>query len=201
MALNVIGLICVVVLYLVILFVGVWAAWKKRSKGKAQSEIIMVANRDIGFALGSFTLTATWVGGGYINGSAEAVYAPGLGLLWTQAPWCLAIGVMLTGYFIAEKVREPKYVTMLDPLQYKLGAKMGALLFLPALFGDVFWGASILAALGGTLSVILNIDVNISVIVSSVVSIMYTLAGGLYSVAYTDVVQLLCMFGGLVSPS
>lgn len=35
-------------------------------------------------------MTATWVGGGYINGTAEAVYKAvnhdGKGLLWAQAP-------------------------------------------------------------------------------------------------------------------
>nr|XP_039259419.1 high affinity choline transporter 1-like isoform X2 [Styela clava] len=198
MELNILGLCVVIALYLAILLLGIWAAWTNRRKGKGnKSEVIMVANRDIGFLLGSFTVTATWVGGGYINGTSEAVYAPGLGLIWTQAPWCLAIGVTLVGFFIAEKMRNASYVTMLDPLQNKLGRHMGALLFLPALCGDIFWAASILSALGGTLSVILNIDVKISVIFSSCVSILYTLVGGLYAVAYTDVVQLLCMFGGL----
>jgi len=37
---------------------------------------------------------------------------------------------------------------MLDPIQLKLGNRMGALLYLPALSGDIFWSASILAALG-----------------------------------------------------
>lgn len=31
------------------------------------------------------------------------------------------------------------------------------------------------------------------------IAIFYTLVGGLYSVAYTDVVQLFCIFIGLVS--
>lgn len=36
------------------------------------------------FSISSFS--ATWVGGGYINGTAEAVYVPGYGLAWAQAP-------------------------------------------------------------------------------------------------------------------
>ena len=35
-------------------------------------------------AIGIFTMTATWVGGGYINGSAEAVFVSGLA--WCQSP-------------------------------------------------------------------------------------------------------------------
>ena len=37
---------------------------------------------------------------------------------------------------------------MLDPLQEVFGGRMGGLLFLPALCGEVFWSAGILAALG-----------------------------------------------------
>ena len=52
---------------------------------------------------------------------------------------------------------------------------------------------------GATLSVIINIDNTTAVCVSACIAIAYTLFGGLYSVAYTDVVQLFCIFVGLVS--
>ena len=45
-------------------------------------------------------------------------------------------------------MRKEGYVTMLDPLQECLGDRMGGLLFIPALCGEVFWSAGILAALG-----------------------------------------------------
>lgn len=53
--------------------------------------------------------------------------------------------------------------------------------------------------LGATISVIIDINVNISVIISALIATLYTLVGGVYSVAYTDVVQLFCIFLGLVS--
>ena len=52
--------------------------------------------------------------------------------------------------------------------------------------------------LGSTLRVIVGLERTISVIVSAVIAVGYTLVGGLYSVAYTDVVQLICIFIGLV---
>lgn len=56
---------------------------------------------------------------------------------------------MLTGgLFFANPMRKQGYVTMLDPLQDSFGERMGGLLFLPALCGEVFWAAGILAALG-----------------------------------------------------
>lgn len=97
----------------------------------------------------------------------------------------------------ARKMREAEYVTMLDPLQDKYGKIMGAFLYIPAFLGESFWSASILSALGATLSVIMDLEMNISVIVSACIAVGYTFFGGLYSVAYTDVVQLICIGIGL----
>lgn len=54
------------------------------------------------------------------------------------------------GCLFANKMRAKGYVTMLDPFQIKYGERMGGLLFFPALLGEVFWSAAILAALGKT---------------------------------------------------
>ncbi len=53
----------------------------------------MLAGRNIGMFVGIFTMTATWVGGGYINGTAEIVYK--YGLIWCQAPVGYALSLML----------------------------------------------------------------------------------------------------------
>jgi high affinity choline transporter 7 len=52
---------------------------------------------------------------------------------------------------------------------------------------------------GATLSVIIDLDTKTSIVISACIATFYTLFGGLYSVAYTDVVQLFCIFVGLVS--
>lgn len=149
---------------------------------------------DYNYLKASFFI-ATWVGGGYINGTAEVIYAQGI--VWCQAPFGYALSLVVGGYFFATKMREQGYVTMLDPFQEILGSRMGGLLFLPALCGEIFWSAAILAALGATVSVIIDIDNEPSIIMSSIIALIYTLFGGLYSVAYTDVIQLFCIFIGL----
>lgn len=105
----------------------------------------------------------------------------------------------LGGAIFAKKMRDAGYVTMLDPLQEKYGKVMGVILFVPALLGELFWSAAIFASLGATLSVVLEIDMDYGVIVSACVAVIYTFVGGLYVVAMTDVVQLLCVIAGLVS--
>ena len=94
----------------------------------------------------SFLLSATWVGGGYINGTSEIIFSSGLA--WCQAPFGYALSLVFGGLFFADKMRSEGYVTMLDPFQRKYGERMGGLLYLPALLGEVFWSAAILSALG-----------------------------------------------------
>jgi high affinity choline transporter 7 len=143
------------------------------------------------------TMTATWVGGGYINGTAENAYRNGI--TWgAQAGICYSLSLIVGGIFFARTMRRRRYTTLLDPFRERLGRGMAGVLFFPALAGEIFWSAAILTALGTTFSVILNIDLTTSIIVSAGVAIAYTAVGGLWSVAYTDVVQLAFIFFGLL---
>lgn len=49
------------------------------------------------------------------------------------------------------------------------------------------------------MSVVLDLSFTVCIWISAAVAITYTLLGGLYSVAYTDIVQLILIFVGLVS--
>lgn len=61
MTIHVEGLVAIAVFYLLILFVGIWAALKNKHSGEAEgtdrSETIMVGGRDIGLFVGGFTMT------------------------------------------------------------------------------------------------------------------------------------------------
>lgn len=196
MDVNIPGVISIVVFYIIILLVGVIAARKTGLKARnLDRQDVILAGRNIGLFVGIFTMTATWVGGGYINGSAEYVFSSGL--VWCQAPFGYAVSLLIGGIFFAGMMRKSRFTTLLDPFQHKYGRLMGCLLYLPALSGECFWSAAILTALGATLKVILSLDLTISIIVSAAIALLYTLLGGLYSVAYTDVVQLICIFIGL----
>ena len=64
----------------------------------------------------------------------------------------LLLNTLLGGLLFARKMRDAGYVTMLDPFRQRYGRVMAALLYIPALLGDVFWTAAILSALGKYLS-------------------------------------------------
>lgn len=61
MTIHVEGLVAIVLFYLLILVVGIWAAWKNKNSGVSESgdrsESIMVGGRDIGLFVGGFTMT------------------------------------------------------------------------------------------------------------------------------------------------
>ena len=63
------------------------------SLSEEDTDEVMLAGRNLGVFVGILTMTATWVGGGYINGSAEETFKSGL--VWTQAPFGYSISLAL----------------------------------------------------------------------------------------------------------
>ncbi|XP_076238645.1 high-affinity choline transporter 1 isoform X2 [Calliopsis andreniformis] len=119
------------------------------------------------------------------------------GLAWCQVPFGYSLSLLFGAVLFVRPMRKAEYVTMLDPFQERYGAGVGGLLFLPALCGDIFWCAAVLRALGSSLAVVVGVDPNISVCASALLAAVYTVFGGLYSVACTDVLQLACIVIGL----
>ena len=186
------GVVSVVFFYAVMYVVGKRAA---RHHRETVAEDLMLARRSIPVWLGVFTMSATWVGGGYVNGTAEAVYSSGL--VWAQAPWGYALSLVVGGVVFARVMRRHRFTTMLDPVEQRYGRRVAALLYVPALTGELFWTGAILTALGSTFGTVLGLDFGPAVVVSAGVAVAYTLTGGLWSVAVTDVLQLTLLVAGL----
>ena len=189
---NWLGLVVVAIFYLLIFGIGIWAG-KKSSNTEEDS--FLLAGRKLPLWISILTMAATWIGGGYINGTAES--AAESGLVWVQAPWGYALSLIIGGLFFARKMRRYRFRTMLDPLSQRYGDSSTAAFFIPALLGEIFWIAAILTALGTTFSIILGISTSAAIIISAAVAIIYTTIGGLKSVAYTDVVQMVMLVLGL----
>jgi high affinity choline transporter 7 len=178
------------------MFFALGALAGRRCRSEDSTGELLVAGRRLPLWLAVMTLISTWVGGGYINGTAEAVYDSARGLVWAQAPWCYGVSLILGGLFFARRMRRHGFTTMLDLFEQRYGRRVAAVLYLPALLGETFWMAAILAALGTAFATVLGLDATTSVIVSAAVAVTYTVLGGLWSVAYTDSLQLLCIAGG-----
>jgi len=186
------GYVAMTVFYGLIFYVGAYASSKREA---ASMTDVMLAGRSLPIGIAVLTMGATWVGGGFINGTAEAAAASGL--VWVQAPWGYALSLIIGGLFFARKMRRYEFKTMLDPLEQRFGKRMAAVLFLPALTGEIFWTAAILMALGTTFGTVLGLATTPAIILSAVIAIAYTALGGLWAVALTDVVQIILLIGGL----
>lgn len=186
------GLMAMGLFYAATYALGVWASTRRESGSFSD---LALAGRRLGPAVGVFTMTATWVDGGYVNGTAEATYAAGL--IHVQAPWGYALSLVVGGLFFAPIMRRHCFTTLLDPFEQRFGKKAAALLYLPALTGEVFWTSAILMALGTTFGIILDLDFSWSIVLSAAIVIAYTMSGGLWAVAITDVAQLLVLVAGL----
>ncbi|RUS84643.1 hypothetical protein EGW08_007615 [Elysia chlorotica] len=142
------AVVVLVIFYLIILLVGLLAAYRQKGKGHiiGELETSLVAGRDLKTSVGIFTMIATTVGGGFINGTAEEVAKAGI--VWTLAPFGIFIGLNLGGAVYARKMRTARYLTMLDPFQVHHGNFVTFLIYSASLTGDLLWTASILNALG-----------------------------------------------------
>ena len=189
------GFLSMMFFYGLIFFFGAYAA--TLHKGNSTTEV-MLAGRSIPLFIAVFTMSATWVGGGYINGTAEYTASADYGLVWVQAPWGYALSLIIGGLFFARKMRRYEFRTMLDPLAQRFGKRMAAVLFIPALSGEIFWTAAILTALGTTFGTILGLETQSAIVISALIAIAYTALGGLWAVALTDIVQMILLLVGLI---
>jgi high affinity choline transporter 7 len=181
-------------LYAVFLGLGLRAA--RRARGRSVAELL-VAGRAMPLWLATLTMTATWVDGGYLLGTVEGTYKSSVAL-GLQGGVCFGISLVLGGLFFARRMRELEFTTLIDPFESRFGARWAAVLMLPALAAELFWSAELLVALGSTLGVMAGVGLAAAILVSAAVVTAYTVAGGIWSVAYTDALQLALVALGML---
>jgi high affinity choline transporter 7 len=188
------GFVTTAVLYAVFLVIG-WLAARKVRDGSAAEFI--VAGRSMPLWIATLTMTATWVDGGYLLGTAEFTYKYGL-TAGIQGGVCFGFSLIVGGLLFAGRMRHYEFSTMVDPFEMRFGKTWAAVLSIPAMLGELFWSGALLVALGSTFGLLLDMNLSTAIIVAAVVVTIYTLIGGMWSVAYTDSFQLLLVPLGLL---
>lgn len=187
------GVSLVLTMYAVFILIG-WLASRRVKDGSASDMIL--AGRGVPLWLAVMTMTATWVDGGYILGTAEGAFTSLASAL--QGGVGFGLSLILGGIFFARIMRLRGYTTLIDPFEERFGKKWAAVLSLPALLGEVFWSAELLVATGASFGIILDMDLTSSILLSAAVVTFYTMLGGMWAVAYTDAFQLILIPIGLI---
>ncbi len=184
----------IIALYGVFLLIG-WMAARRVREGTPAD--LLVAGRTMPLLLATLTMTATWVDGGYLLGTAEGAYRSSLssGL---QGGLFFGLSLIIGGLFFAGRMRAYAFTTLIDPFEVRFGKYWAAILFLPAILAEIFWSAELLVAIGSTFSVLLGHSLVAGILISAIVVIFYTMWGGMWSVAYTDALQLVLVVVGLL---
>src|ERR1039457_3356982 len=133
----------------VFLLIGSIAARKVRG-GTHQD--LLVAGRRMPLVVALLTMTATWVDGGYLLGTAEGAFKTNVAS-GAQGGLFFGFSLIVGGVFFARRMRTLGYNTLIDPFESRFGKHWAAVLFVPAMLAEVFWGAELLVAIGSSFDV------------------------------------------------
>lgn len=140
--------------------------------------------------------TGEWLGGTATTGVSEYGYLFGISGAWYTI--ANALGVVFLAIFFAKLYRSLDEVTVPGILGKFLGDKARTVASILLIFIMIAVGTSQIIA-AGTLGVtVMGLDYTTSVIILGIGFIIYTLAGGMVAVGYTNIMHLVAMYGGIL---
>ena len=154
--------------------------------GKAEN--FFVAGRSLPIWVAAFTLGAQSIDANGLLGNADLSYRYHF---WDGAvlPVGLGLSLVLNGMFLAHKVHEANVLTLPDIFGKVYGPTVEVLVSVCTIISFLCLLAGNLFGLAVIVSYVFEVDEKLAVYVSSAIVWAYTVSGGLFSVAYTDVVQ------------
>src|SRR5258706_12869412 len=189
------AVLAVVAMYGAFMAVG-WFASRRVRDGRPAD--LIVAGRAMPLWVAALTMTATWVDGGYLLGTTEGAYKSSI-QLGIQGGLCFGVSLILGGVFFAGIMRRFGFTTLIDPLEARFGKRWAAVLFLPALAGELFWSAELLVAIGSTFGVILGMPLTTAILLSAVFTTAYTVAGGVWAGSFNHHLRIALGAVGVVA--
>jgi SSS family solute:Na+ symporter len=182
--------------YLVLMVaIGLYA-----SRGQNSVKDFFVAGGKLGTLSIACLWLASWVGGAAIVGGAAKAYEFGISGGWYIT--CMAIGCLLFGLFFAARVKrwgdEHQLLTYPDFIETRYDSRTRIAATITTIIAFIAYAAGQLAAAGAILSTLLGWDYSSSLLLASSIIVIYTATGGFLAITYTDWVQFLLLFIGVV---
>ncbi|MDL2273654.1 sodium:solute symporter family protein [Oscillospiraceae bacterium OttesenSCG-928-G22] len=179
----------VVVYFALTIAVGFYAKGKSGSSHAftgASLSVFMIVSASAG----------EWLGGNSTTGVSEYGFDFGISGAWFTI--ANGIGIIFFAFCFAKLYRSMNSPTVPGIIGAFLGVKARTVSSVFLTFVMLAVGTSQMIAAGSLGASLVGMDFNVSVLVFGVIFIIYTLAGGMNAVAYTNLVHLITMYGGVI---
>lgn len=142
---------------------------------------------------------ATWFGSELVLGVSSEFVQGGL-IAVVKDPFGAGLCLVLVGLFFARKLYKQHLLTLCDFYRHRFGTTIEVVCSIIIIFSYLGWVAAQVTALGLVFSMLSDGQISFvtGMIIGTVVVLLYTLFGGLWSVAFTDLVQMLIIIVGLL---
>jgi solute:Na+ symporter, SSS family len=186
-------MIAAIVVYLVILYALAWQA----SKRVHTVEEFVLAGRQLPLLISTFTLIATWFGAESMLTVANEVASVGIRRAMMD-PVGIALCLALAGCFVAKILWRMQILTLGDFFRDRFGLvaeQVSSWILIPSYFG---WIATQLMSLAIVLQTLLQWPMEISIFAVAIAGTGYCLLGGMLSVSWIDMFQMILIAVGLI---
>lgn len=187
-------LIAFVVVYLAVtIAIGLVAARRVKN-----SKDYLVAGRSLPLYMNTATVFATWFGAETVLSVSATFAKDGLGGI-AGDPFGASACLVLAAIFFARVFYRMNLMTIGDFYKKRYGKKVEVLTSLAIAASYLGWTSAQMTALGLVIHVLSGgwLDLNTAIVVGAVVVLVYTIFGGMWSVAFTDLFQTIVILIGL----
>lgn len=156
-----------------------------------------LAGRSLGYTLATFSMFATWFGAETVIGAASDAYQHGVSL-GTAEPFAYAMCLFLMGWVFAVPLWNRQLFTLADLFRTRyspLVERTAAIIMVPT---TLLWAGAQIRAFGQVIASSSSVGVEAAIGAAALVVIIYTVSGGLFADAVTDLVQGIALIVGLV---
>jgi SSS family transporter len=187
-------LIVGVILYIAAtIAVGVIASFRVKD-----SKDFLVAGRSLPLFMNFACVFATWFGAETVLSVSARFADKGLGFV-SGDPFGASMCLVLVAFFFARTFYRMELLTIGDYYHKRYGKVVEILCSLGIAASYFGWTSAQLSALGLVISVLFpDLSLNQAILIGAVIVTAYTLFGGMWSVALTDVVQTVAIVAGLL---
>ena len=188
-------LIWFVVIYWVIsVGIGLWAAMRVKNTAD-----FAAAGHSLPLPIVTAMVFATWFGSEAVLGIPAEFIKEGLGGVVSD-PFGSALCLILVGLFFAKHLYSRRMLTIGDFFREKYGRTVEVLVTLCIVVSYLGWVAAQIKALGLVFHVVSDgaISENLGMIIGAGSVLIYTLFGGMWSVAITDFIQMIVIVIGML---